>query len=207
MAPSDLKMRPGAVVVFEGLDRTGKTTQSARLRSQLLGGAAVFAHMPTGSSEYGRLMYEIMQSRDRGPRSDISRQLAHLSCHAEEIPALVRGLSHRALVLDRFWWSTMAYGNLMPGNEDSAVKVALASLVELIWSPIVPSVIFTFMEPHQADRRNNIGVRATYERLVTAYPGSAVRVPKMNEGEVSDFILSELFRRELIYSQIGSHDA
>lgn len=43
-------LRPGVIVVFEGLDATGKSTQLALLQGRLTGEPRpVFAHMPSGA--------------------------------------------------------------------------------------------------------------------------------------------------------------
>jgi thymidylate kinase len=104
-----MRMRPGSVVVFEGLDRTGKSTQLERLSGlSWKPPGPVFAHMPSGLTSLTSSIYTVTEHEDIS--SPLARQLLHLACHAENMHALVAGSSQGGLVLDRWWWSTMAYG-------------------------------------------------------------------------------------------------
>ncbi|GGN37610.1 hypothetical protein GCM10010109_63720 [Actinoplanes campanulatus] len=101
-------MVPGSVIVFEGLDRAGKSTQLDMLTQVVEPASADLVHMPSGSTPFTRGVYSLLEHE--GPVSGLARQLAHLACHAETHDTLVAAAEVKALVLDRWWWSTVAYG-------------------------------------------------------------------------------------------------
>lgn len=58
MSQVTLALNPGVSVVLEGLDGTGKSTQLSMLKSALDPGTVVFAHMPSGFTQFTRRVYE-----------------------------------------------------------------------------------------------------------------------------------------------------
>src|SRR5205814_6354238 len=103
-----LRLTPGSVIVFEGLDRAGKSTQLSMLARVVEPSSAELVHMPSGTTPFTQGVYSLLE---RGELvSGLARQLAHLACHAENHQALVAATEVKALVLDRWWWSTVAYG-------------------------------------------------------------------------------------------------
>lgn len=189
-------LRQGKVVVLEGLDRTGKSTQLDALDEVLDAASVLFAHMPSGFTEFTQRVYEALESKTGKPASGLAQQLAHLACHAESIPALITALGSRAVVLDRWWWSTLAYGWYGGSVRDSGLsEAAFNELVQSIWAPIVPSVIFVFLTPLQMDENNANGVKAGYRALMNQHADRAVLIPVLSPEDTRRFIIDELLRR------------
>lgn len=206
MSEWTLAIQPGAVVVFEGLDRTGKSTQLSRLRAVLVPESAVFAHMPRGFGRFTERVYAALEGEtvDEKPSSGLAQQLAHLACHAESIRRLTESAASSALVLDRWWWSTLAYGWYGGSVEQSGLSEAsFRDLIDTIWSPIVPSVVFVFLEPHQLDSNNNEGVEAGYRALIEQHPDVAVVVHSDSEDAVHALVVETLLERGLASSRQG----
>src|SRR5258708_36870334 len=109
MPGDNVRLRPGTLIVLEGLDRTGKSPQADALKAlRWAEPAPVFAHMPSGLTA---LTGEIYRLTEHTPiTSPLARQLLHLACHAENIDTLARARQTSGVVLDRGWWSTVAYG-------------------------------------------------------------------------------------------------
>jgi hypothetical protein len=84
---SAFTLRPGALVVLEGLDGAGKSTQRDIL-SQLARDppGPRFMHMPSAATALTEAIYEATEHH----RIDslLARQLLHLACHAENRPHL-----------------------------------------------------------------------------------------------------------------------
>ncbi|WP_144999480.1 dTMP kinase [Kocuria marina] len=203
MFEGTLVIQPGAVVVFEGLDRTGKSTQLSRLRDALVPESAVFAHMPRGFGRFTERVYAALEGEtvDEKPSSGLAQQLAHLACHAESITHLTESAASSGLVLDRWWWSTLAYGWYGGSVEQSRLSEAgFLELIDTIWSPIVPSVVFVFLEPHQLDSNNNEGVEAGYRALIEQHPDLAVVVHSDTEHAVHALVVETLLKRGLASS-------
>jgi dTMP kinase len=189
-------LAPGTTVVFEGLDRTGKSTQLHLLSALLDSSLTVFAHMPSGFTQFTKRVYQALEAKDEGPNSGLAQQLAHLACHAESIAALTEAQESKTLVLDRWWWSTLAYGWYGSSVELSGLSESnFRALTQSIWNPITPAIVFVFMKPHQADQNNVDGVSRGYKALVAENTDVAVMVPPLGAHETHIFIMDELKRR------------
>lgn len=198
-----ITLRPGTVVVLEGLDKAGKSTQVTALENVLDPAGTAFAHMPSGFKTFSADVYKILEDPDHRPRSGVAQQLAHLACHAENMPFLAEQLETRALLLDRWWWSTLAYGWYGGSVRDAGfTQASFVELVHRVWAPITPSVIFVFDTPHEEDSNNLTGVAEGYAVLLAANTDIAIQVPDLNESDTTQFILDELRRRGLIDSPI-----
>lgn len=194
-----LALRPGTLVVLEGLDKTGKSTQSEALRRCLDPASTVHVHMPSGMTAFTRDIYSMLESHDRSPTSEIARQLAHLACHAESVPRILELLRTKAVILDRWWWSTLAYG--WHGGHFAAEGInedGFRNLVEGIWSPIAASVVFLFDRPHVSDANNSDPVLAGYLRLADEYSQLTVRVSGGKPPQITDMLLTEIRGRGLM---------
>ena len=193
-----ITLRPGTVVVLEGLDKTGKSTQVTALENLLDPAGTAFAHMPSGFTTFSADIYNILEDPNRRPRSGVAQQLAHLACHAENMPYLAEQLKTRALLLDRWWWSTLAYGWYGGPIRDAGFTQAnFEELIHRVWAPIVPSVIFVFDTPREEDSNNLTGVAEGYAVLLAASANIAVQIPDLDEHDTTQFILDQLRRRRL----------
>jgi len=191
-------LKPGTLVVLEGLDKTGKSTQAAVLERALDPATTEHVHMPRGFSHFTAATYAMLENDACRPASGVAKQFAHLACHAESMPRIVELLHHKAVLLDRWWWSTVAYGWYSGDIPQSGIpKQAFMNVIESIWSPLTASVIFVFDQPYEADGNNSDPIYSGYQELAGEAEDTAVRVPSAGEAEVTAFILAELRRRDL----------
>ncbi|WHP18934.1 hypothetical protein [Cellulomonas sp. ES6] len=191
-------LKPGTLVVLEGLDKTGKSTQAALLKRELDPATTEHVHMPRGFSHFTATTYALLEDDACRPSSGVARQLAHLACHAESMPRIVELLRDKAVLLDRWWWSTIAYG-WYSGDipEGGITKQAFMNVVQNVWSPLTASVIFVFDEPYEDDSNNSRPIRNGYRELASEAQALAARVPVAGVAEVTAFMLAELERRDL----------
>ena len=190
-------MRPGSVVVFEGLDKAGKSTQLSRLMEHpWQGRKPVFAHLPSGLTALTEAVYALTEQKPI--TSALARQLLHLACHAENMPALVEGRDRSGLVLDRWWWSTMAYGWYAHGEALGMGASGFKDLIDSVWSPLTADAVFLFTTPFQQDDLNRDGVLRGYQALAQADVERTVMVPAHNPDVIAAFILDELVSRDLV---------
>jgi len=102
----------GAFVCFEGVDGSGKSTQSDRLAAWLREqGHRVVRTFEPGDTEVGRKLRSIVLSPETGAISDRTEALLYAADKAEHVhsvvqPALDRG---EVVVTDRYVDSTLAY--------------------------------------------------------------------------------------------------
>jgi dTMP kinase len=192
----EYRLAPGHVVVFEGLDKAGKSTQIEALSRIFDPDTVTFAHMPSGFTKFTKRVYEALESKKHRPKSGLAQQLAHLSCHAENMPELVESSERRSLVLDRWWWSTLAYGWYGGAVPDSGLsESAFRALIDAVWAPITASIIFVFLTPHERDDNNVTGVEAGYRTLYEQFADRTVLIPVLSEADTKQFILDEMVRR------------
>lgn len=193
-----LGLAAGSVIVFEGLDKAGKSTQLERMKRAIDPSGTTFAHMPSGFSGFTAGIYAVLENQDTAPVGSLSRQLAHLACHSESMPRLVEKARSGALILDRWWWSTLAYGWYGRGEADLGIdERTFRTLIEAIWAPICADLTFLFLHAYEADLNNADGVAAGYETIADLSPATVVRVPAMTEDATHEFLMAEIKRRGL----------
>jgi len=192
------RLRPGSLIVFEGLDRSGKSTQIKRLSA--LDWAAPgprFTHMPSGMMDLTSSIYSLTENSQIC--SPLARQLLHIACHAENIGPIAEARARFGLFLDRWWWSTVAYGWYGAGLAGSGLnETVFFGLIESVWAAHQADVVFLFMTPHENDRLNRDEVRRGYTALAVEHEGATMVVPQAGPEETTDFILEGLRDRELL---------
>lgn len=199
MTPAILTLKPGTIVVFEGLDKAGKSTQLGRIKKSLDPASTTYAHMPSAFSEFTAGLYALLEDKTTAPSGQLARQLAHLACHSEAMPALVETASRGALVLDRWWWSTLAYGWYGRGESDLGLdENTFRALIDAIWAPINADVVFLFLHAFAQDDNNVDGVARGYQTIGEQSPATVVQVPAMSEDATHGFLLEELKRLDLV---------
>lgn len=185
--------------MLEGLDKTGKSTQSRALHRILDPASTVHVHMPSGLSTFTNETYSTLESDVSAPTSGVAKQLAHLACHAESVPKIGELLATQAVVLDRWWWSTCAYGWYSGDLPAAGVnETAFRNLIDSIWTPVTASVVFLFDKPYQADPNNSDPVLAGYHTLATAQRELTVRLPQGHPAHITDLIVHALRERNLV---------
>lgn len=198
-----LRMRPGAFVVFEGIDKTGKSTQLNNLRfaqenfELFVDTPVLFTHQPSGGTDLGKMIYSYTEhGRISSP---LARQLLHLASHAEHydieiVPHLESG---GAVFMDRCWWSTVAYGWFAGFLHDS-IHLNLEEFIKVARAPTqgyMPDEVFLFLSAYEEDPHNTTELRRGYEFLAD-YCG-AVLIPYAPAEIVTEYIFGALSDRGL----------
>lgn len=155
-----MRMKKGSLVVLEGLDATGKTTLADDLAGTVHGITVV--HSPSGGGAVGEEIYELTE-RNR-TMMPFTRQFLHLAAHTETyqhtiIPTLAQG----AVVMDRNWCSTYAYG--IAGNIQRWADIHPGDWYDLVRLPtqgVVPDLVVLCLEPHSEDDHNTPELEAAY---------------------------------------------
>ncbi|WP_237757819.1 nucleotide kinase domain-containing protein [Anaeromyxobacter sp. PSR-1] len=158
--------------MFEGADGAGKTTLSQAFANLLRALGRPCEWMSFPGSDEGTLGGEVyalhhrLLGRTAGNSNPTSIQVLHIAAHIDAIerrilPALHQG---RDVVLDRFWWSTWAYGRA--SGADARSLWAMIRVERAHWRGIAPARVFLLSRPHPDDasieRRH---LAEEYERL------------------------------------------
>jgi dTMP kinase len=203
-------IKKDAVIVLEGLDATGKSTQHEKMERACIGmghgkaplfdPAPLFLHMPSAGTDLGHMIYDLTESV--GSELDpLARQFLHLASHAQSVqqaikPAL-KGPEPRPVVLDRWWWSTIAYGWF---GSKMGSRMSLDTFEEVVrrtWAGVKADVVFLFLHPHKEDRHNTTSVTDGYEYLADKFSDRVVFIGPGDEGEQGEQMYEAMARRGL----------
>lgn len=138
----------GKLFVFEGADNVGKTTLARELATHLSqnGVQCLYTSFPGRElGTLGQLVYQVHHYQQVGEIAAVNPtalQLLHIAAHIDSIenrilPALVSG---QCVVLDRYWWSTWAYGCISGSNEESLLE--MIRLEQKHWQGVKPEIVF-----------------------------------------------------------------
>ncbi len=99
----------GLFIVIEGIDGTGKSTQSKMLKAALedTGNTVILDHEPT-SGPYGKMLRDSAVTGRLSPQEELDLFHKDRRQHVDELisPELKKG---NIVILDRYYFSTMAY--------------------------------------------------------------------------------------------------
>ncbi|MEP7363736.1 MAG: dTMP kinase [Acidobacteriota bacterium] len=136
---------PGVFLVFEGIDGAGKSTQIQRLGAHLraAGEEPVLSREPT-DGPWGRRIRESATTGRMTANEELQAFIHDRTEHLEMLvmPALQAG---RVVVLDRYFYSTIAYQGTRPGGDPAAVRRQMESLF-----PAPDLVLWFDLEPERA---------------------------------------------------------
>lgn len=192
---SSVSIKQGSLIVFEGVDKAGKSTQVDRFKDLVWEGPSpYFAHMPSGLTQLTGDIYKLLETVK--PESQLARQLLHLACHAENAPAIARQREQTAVILDRFWWSTVAYGWHGGRIGESGLEwTAFMNVIDTIWGALTPDLVFLFINAYEEDSNNSGAVEDGYRKLAKEFSTHTVLVPRLSVEDTSEFVLAELIQR------------
>ncbi|MET0399164.1 MAG: hypothetical protein ABW277_20390 [Longimicrobiaceae bacterium] len=179
----------GHIYVFEGVDGAGKSTLagavSARLAEERVR-VALRSFPGREPGTFGELVYRLHHDPAAlGVQSitPTALQLVHVAAHLDaierEIDPLVK--SGAVVLLDRYWWSTWAYGVGSDANQD-----ALAGMIDLersFWGDLLPEVIF-LVERSGSQTAGLCRVAEAYAALASRDP-RAIRIDNSGSLEAS----------------------
>lgn len=185
------------LIVFEGPDGVGKTTvlREAEKRLRISGLACASLSFPGKErGTIGAHIYKLhhqLSIYDVTQLSPLSLQLLHVAAHVDTIEQRILPLIREGItvLLDRYWWSTWAYGILakIPASQLEAI----IGLEKLVWRGVVPTSLFLLSRQQSlpASHLTNI-----YQELVwqesKSYPVTCIQ----NNEDTVDSIAEEVTR-------------
>lgn len=138
----------GYLFIFEGIDNVGKTTiVEALYKSLLTRGIPCSKYSFPGNTPntLGSFVYDLHHGKTdivKDPINSISMQLLHVASHIDIITKkIIPDLNaSKVVLLDRFWWSTLAYG-IANGIERRILK-NIISVENKVLGKTLPTTIF-----------------------------------------------------------------
>ncbi len=140
------------LIVFEGIDGCGKTTQVQRLTTRLTADGVAFRHLrEPGGTELGERQRALLldPATMACPTAELFGYLQARAqlCHEVIAPALA---ARELVILDRFYHSTLAYQAYGLGLDLTQVRAA----IQLATAGVRPDlVLWLSVDPAEAQRR------------------------------------------------------
>lgn len=207
---------PGKFVVVEGIDGSGKTTQIKNLEKELLKkGYKVFSSKNPTDGAVGKFIREILAGKKKF--SPVAFQYLFCADRAEQQKEIIARLKQGELVLmDRYFWSSVAYGAVDNGidfskrkNPDRSVFLVAFSILSVYSQFIVPDVTVYLKVPAQTaisrlrESRHSLDIydkKEKLEKIAGGYDWLVKKFPKefllidgeKEEKEVAGEILEKL---------------
>lgn len=185
----------GRLIVFEGYDGVGKSTLVEQLTCRLRRMGLPCEHMAFPERQTGSLGQAIYDLHHKIIENDkvnpTSLQLLHIAAHIDAIegrilPTLSTGTW---IVLDRFWWSTLAYGAAsgVPGHS----LREMIRLEKFHWGPVSPDVLFLVereIDTPDDDEKSKNQILREYRDLANREQCSTRVVTLYNNSTIEDAI-------------------
>jgi len=134
--------------VFEGPDGVGKTSTVNEVEKRLHVAGLDCVCLSFPGKEQGTIGAHIYKLHHELSRYDVTQisqlslQLLHVAAHIDTIeqrilPMLSEG---KTVLLDRYWWSTWAYG--ITANIPVPQLEAIITIEKLVWRSVIPTTLF-----------------------------------------------------------------
>lgn len=197
----------GQLVVLEGPSEVGKTTIACALAHRLTErGALSEMHAFPGRirGTLGSHVYRLHHAPSEMEIDEISPtalQALHVAAHLDSIerlilPKLSSGIN---VILDRYWWSTIAYG--AASGVPRAVLTSLLAPEIMAWEGCRPTLAMVLDRDQpgldQAGETNRLTLQREYRELVDAAKGVHPAFLVKNNGSIDGTIdlVADLLRR------------
>lgn len=199
--------RSGELFVFEGPDGVGKSTLIEKVANRLRERGVPVLTLSFPGKTPGSLGEFIYKIHHDAPSCGVSTptpkslQLMHIAAHVDSIereivPAIDTG---KVVLLDRFWWSTFAYGiasGISKRILNAMIKVELA-----VWDNLLPSALFLIksMTSFRAELSQGkwLSIVDSYEKLALREDGNYPILPVHNTRNIDDITKHILYKIEL----------
>ncbi|WP_310332780.1 hypothetical protein [Bosea sp. BE168] len=160
----------GLLVVLEGPNEVGKTTLADALSSRLSErGSPSIVHrfpgrMPSTLGEHVYRLHHAPREFGIDAIAPAALQALHVAAHLDAIerlilPALEDGIN---VVLDRYWWSTIAYGTA--GGVSRDLLSSLVAAERLAWQSVEPSLAVLLDRSSAESAAGDLDMRAELRR-------------------------------------------
>jgi len=195
--------RKGALIVFEGIDGSGKSTQADRLADTLRSKSLIVGlNMEPTDGPHGKALRDLWTS---GSRHDVREELELFRLdrmqHVEEQidPALRRG---EVYIIDRYYYSSEAYQGVRGGPDPAQIHEMMTA-----FAPVPDLTLILDLDPEDGVQRitgsraetpnaleqldNLIAVRRVFDEM--KYP----EIARFDAAQSADALFEQIYSRTL----------
>lgn len=187
----------GYLFVFEGPDGVGKTSLAKATVDVLLSNSIPCEYLTFPGRKEGTLghhIYELHHNRaqlETNTLAPTALQALHIAAHIDAIENQIRPLLEAGIsvVLDRYWWSTLVYGQVNSANMKTLTALVKGEIAH--WGKLKPDQIFLIKRNMPIERTFNDKwklLMESYERLFAEKGGDTSSMIVDNEGTVENTI-------------------
>lgn len=156
------------MIVFEGPDGVGKSTLAEKLRQRLteVGQNVTLESFPGRTpNSLGEWVYSLHHDVKSTLGSN-AKQALHIAAHIDAIERIIlpQIWSGTTVILDRFYWSTLAYGRVFGANRTLLDHLVAAE--KEAWGQVVPDILFLIDRPEALRQEHP---QRVYDSLRKAY--------------------------------------
>lgn len=176
------------VIVFEGADGAGKSTLTEHLALGLRkkGYKCRMSSFPGKvPGSIGELVYRIHHNSKKEGITKISStslQALHIAAHIDFLER-IRNEPKSLLLLDRFWWSTLVYGQI--ANANPKVIDTLVSAEKVLWNDYHVILVLVSGGSHAKDLTTKRLIRV-YNRLAKSERNKYPIIQYLNSAPIED---------------------
>lgn len=168
----------GYLFAFEGPDGVGKTSIAGqvaeRLNDEGTTPVGLLAFPGNEAGTLGHFVYRLHHDRaSMGIRgvAPAGLHLLHLAAHVDAIQSVIlpRLRAGHIVLLDRFWWSLVVYGQQL--GVERALIDSMIAVEKLCWHDVTPACLFLIRRPTALCEQKD---SAIFESLANGYESLAV---------------------------------
>src|SRR6266568_8105085 len=149
---------PGKLIVIEGIDGSGKSTQVKRLARLLeKNGHTVFLGKNPTSNPIGKFIRKILSGKIILPSVSF-QYLFTADRHVQQLEIIDHLQKGHIVLVDRYFWSAIAYGIIERESDENDIQVLLATqaILSTFHQQLIPDInFFLKISPKVAIKRLN----------------------------------------------------
>lgn len=177
--------------VFEGTDGVGKSTLVKEISTRLESSGTKSHVLSFPGRENGTLgshIYKLHHEPEHfgiSAMSELSRQILHVAAHVDSIEKKILPLiqSGAVVLLDRYWWSTWAYG--VEGGVSTSLLDSALEVEHKVWRGVKPATLFYVARAQTTATKE---LREAYETLVSRELSKHPIVRVNNNGSLAEAV-------------------
>lgn len=192
----------GRLIIFEGIDHVGKSTLITEIKNvyEEANKTVMVCQFPgKEDGTLGKLVYDIHHKRQNIKEiSPLSLQLLHIAAHIDQLERVILPLLEKGcdILLDRYWWSTLAYG-IASGVSQKKIQEIVKIEKEITDTIVNKVVLYITRKNREHDYEKWIEEKILYEYENLFSKSSDIKYRIKNDYEINKAVEEILYILEI----------